>query len=88
MKITKLQIDGQTFYLNDTQDVDALQQQIVDAASAQAAFVHFSTVGRGEVSVLVTPFLGVRFEVQDRSAEEVETWEEHPPAIESYLAEL
>jgi hypothetical protein len=88
MKITRLQIDSQTFYLDDAQDVEALQEQIVEAASRTASFVHFDTVGHGRVSVLVTPHLGVRFEIQDRSEEELAEWEAHPPVIDSYLSDL
>lgn len=88
MKITRLQIDGQVFYLDDAQDVDALEAEIVEAASARAAFVRFDTVGRGRVSVLVTPHLGVRFEVQERTEEEVAEWEAHPPVVDSSLLEL
>jgi len=88
MNITKLQIDGQAFYLDEAQDVDVLQSQIVEAASTSAAFVHFGTIAHGRVSVLVTPHLGVRFEVQERTEEEVAEWEAHPPVIDSSMLEL
>ncbi|MFS4506149.1 hypothetical protein ACMA46_07920 [Clavibacter sp. Sh2141] len=88
MKITRLQIDSQTFYLEDAQDVDALQEQIVEAASTSAAFVHFDTIGHGRVSVLVTQRLGVRFEVQEKTEEELAEWEAHPPVVDSSLLEL
>ncbi|MDQ0744167.1 hypothetical protein QFZ62_001475 [Clavibacter sp. B3I6] len=88
MKITRLQIDSQTFYLDDAQDVDALQAEIVEAAARSASFVHFDTIGHGRVSVLVTQRLGVRFEIQDRTEEELAEWEAHPPVIDYPLLEL
>jgi hypothetical protein len=88
MKITMLQIDSQKFYLDDTQDVDSLQEQIVEAASTSAAFVHFDTIGHGRVSVLVTQRLGVRFEIQERTEEELAEWEAHPPVVDAPMLEL
>jgi hypothetical protein len=32
--------------------------------------------------VLVTPAFGARFEIQERSEEEVAEWEDNPPAID------
>jgi hypothetical protein len=88
MQITRLRIDGQFFYLDATQDVAALQDQIAEAAATRAVFVHFDTVGHGRVSVLVTPHLGVRFETQEHTAEEVAEWEAHPPVIDFALPDL
>jgi len=72
--ITRLQIDGQTFYLDEGHDVELLKQQVVDAARTGAAFVDFDAAGRGRVSVLVTPQLGVRFEVMDAPTEDAGEW--------------
>jgi hypothetical protein len=88
MQISRLRIDGQFFYLDAAQDVAALQDEIAEAASTRAAFVHFDTVGHGRVSVLVTPHVGVRFEIREHTAEEVAEWEAHPPVIDFPLPDL
>lgn len=82
MKVVKLRIDGQEFYLSPDADVAALQEQILAAASDQAAFVSFRPFGHGELSVLVTPHIPVRFEVEEHTEEQVERWAENPPSID------
>lgn len=82
MKITKLRIDGQEFYLPEEVDVAALQQEILAAVRVEAAFVTFRPVGHGEISALVTQHIPVRFEVEEHSEEQVQQWAEDPPAID------
>ena len=82
MKVTRLRIDGQEFYLPEDLDVPALQRRILDAVHGRAAFVTFRPIGHGDITVLVTPHVPVRFEVEDRSDEQLEAWEENPPAID------
>ena len=79
MRITKLRIDSQMFYLAPDEDVDGLKQRIRDTARGPADYVVFTPVGFGEVSVLMTPHTPVRFEEQERTEEEVAEWEQHPP---------
>jgi hypothetical protein len=82
MKIIKLRIDGQFFYLESDQNVPALKRELVAAVTTGARFVDFTAIGHGEISVLMTPVLGARFEVQDRTEEQVAEWEENPPVID------
>jgi hypothetical protein len=82
MRITRLRIDGQEFYLPPELDLAALQQQLLDAVRGEAAFVTFPSVGHGEVSVLVTAHVPVRFEVEELAEEEVQRLAEDPPAID------
>ena len=82
MRVTKLRIDGQEFYLPQDADVSALQQQILAAVRVEAAFVTFRPVGHGEISALVTQHIPVRFEVEEHSEEQVQQWAEDPPAID------
>jgi hypothetical protein len=80
--ITKLRIDGQFFLLEDDQDIAALKKEIVDAANGRARFIEFTSVGHGQVSVLMNPTFPARFEVQERTEEEMAEWERNPPSID------
>ena len=82
MKITKLRIDGQVFYLAADLDLDALKEQILHAAAGRPDFVTFTPVGHGEVTVLVTASTPVRFEVEEHAEDEVSGWDENPPTID------
>jgi hypothetical protein len=82
MKVTRLRIDGQEFYLPHELDVPALQRQILEAARGEAAFVTFRPIGHGDITVLVTPQIPVRFEAEDRTDEQLDGWESDPPAID------
>jgi hypothetical protein len=64
MKTTTLHIDGQSFFLDPELDTASLRAEIL-AGSENAAFVEFSALGRGEVSVLVSPRTSARFEIAD-----------------------
>lgn len=94
MRIIKARVDGQMFILSPGTDVAALKSQVVAAARGGADFLDFGTVGHGVVSVLITSMIPVRFEVLDRSQEQVDEWEQHPPFIDglvdadAYLARL
>jgi len=79
MKIVKLRIDGQQFFLAEGSDAEALKQHILDAARGVAEFVDFQPVGHGVVSVLMTPQTPVRFEVEERSEEQLNEWASEPP---------
>ena len=85
MKIIRLRIDGHLFYLDPDQDVDALKDKVLEAARGVAEFLVFTPVGHGEVSVLMTPTTPVRFEVQERTEEEVASWEANPPSADFEL---
>jgi hypothetical protein len=85
MKISKLRVDGQMFILEPGQDVARLQEQILGAVGGGAGFVQFETVGRGTVSVLVTPYVGVRFESLERTEQEISDWQIDPPPIDSEI---
>ena len=68
--------------LAEGEDVDALKAKIVTACQGgKAAFVDFESVGRGLISVLMTPNLPVRFETIERSEEQMREWESVPPAV-------
>lgn len=82
MKVIKLRIDGQAFFLPAEVDLAALREQILAAVAGPAAFVSFHPVGYGEVTVLVTAHVPIRFEVEEHADSEVEEWTEHPPAID------
>jgi hypothetical protein len=84
VKVTKLRIDGQAFYLPPDTDLIALQEQILEAVRGRAAFVSFSPVGHGDISVLVTPSIPIRFETEEHTAEEIEQWDEDPPSIDVF----
>ena len=83
MQINKLRIDGHMFYLNPTQNVPELKDQILASARGVAEFIDFSPIGFGEISVLMTPTTPVRFELEVYTDEQVAEWEKHPP-VESY----
>ena len=84
MRITKLRIDGQVFHLPNDTDVPGLRQQNLAAAAGPPAFVTFQPVGHGELSVLVTAHLGVRFETEEISEEQMREWVEEPPEIDVF----
>jgi hypothetical protein len=80
--ISKLRVDGQMFILEPGQDVAGLEEEILEAVRGGAGFVRFGTVGRGLVSVLVTPKIGVRFESLERTEQEIAEMELDPPPID------
>jgi hypothetical protein len=82
MQVSKVRFDGQTFLLDPGQDVDETKQAIVAAARDGSDFVDFRTVGHGTISVLVTPNMPVRFEIIERTEEELEAIEADPPPID------
>ena len=84
MLITKLRIDGQEFHLPPEADVPALKEQIIQAVAVRPTFVTFRPVGHGEISVLVTPHLPVRFEIEEVSDEDFDRWSEDPPTIDIF----
>lgn len=81
MRITKLRIDGQFFYLDEDQDTEALKREIVAAVSAGPRFIDFAAIGHGEVSVLMTAAIGARFEVLERTQDEIDEWNQNPPVV-------
>ncbi|NQX34070.1 hypothetical protein [Herbiconiux sp. VKM Ac-2851] len=84
MLVKHLQVDGQSFYLEPEEDIDALEALIVNAVKDGPQFVKFSAAGHGLVSVLVTPRIGVRFETREIDDDEVASWDETPPAIDMH----
>jgi hypothetical protein len=82
MQVIKLRIDGQVYFLPAETDLLALRAEIVTAVRSGADFVEFETHGHGQVAVLMTPHLPVRFEAVERSAETVEAWEVEPPSFD------
>jgi hypothetical protein len=82
MRVTHLQIDGQSFYLEPDEDIEALEALIVDAVTTGARFVKFRAAGHGLVSVLTTPRIGVRFESREVDDDEVAGWHDTPPTID------
>jgi hypothetical protein len=82
VRIVKLRVDGHEFYLPGDVDVDAIRKQILDAIKGPGAFVHFQPIGRGEVSVLMTPHGKARIEIQDQPGGQVEEWESDPPDMD------
>lgn len=82
MEVVRARVDGQMFILDPEQDVADLQRRIIDAVQQGAGFVDFQTVGRSAISVMITPYIGVRFETIERSSEQMEEWEFNPPRIE------
>ncbi|HEX5859464.1 MAG TPA: hypothetical protein VFY91_15270 [Microbacterium sp.] len=84
MRIIKVRFDNQTFLLDPDQDVEETKRAIVAAAREGSEFVDFRTVGHGTISLLVTPNLPVRFEVVERSEEELEALEADPPPIDLF----
>lgn len=88
MKITKIRIDGQQFYLRENADPEQLKARILEAARGVAQFIDFEAVGHGVISVLMTPQTPVHFEVEDRTTQQVDDWATEPPisdvAAEAY----
>jgi hypothetical protein len=82
VKVNKVRFDGQTFLLAPDQDVNETKEAIVAAVRGGSDFVDFRTVGHGTISLLMTPTVPVRFEVIERSAEELERFEIDPPPID------
>jgi hypothetical protein len=70
------------FLLEPDQDLERLQEQILEAVGQGAGFVRFESVGRGSITVLVTPLIRIRFESLERSPEQIEAWELDPPRID------
>jgi hypothetical protein len=81
--IHKVRVDGQMFILQPGQDVKELQAHILKAAERGAGFVDFQTIGRSNISVLITPNVGVRFESIERTDQQIEAWEHDPPSIDT-----
>jgi hypothetical protein len=81
MRVAKLRIDGQEFYLPPEVDVAALREQLLAAVTGRPAFVEFRSVGRGEVSVLVTQQVPIRFEIEERSEAQMDEWDADPASI-------
>jgi hypothetical protein len=86
VKVIKLRIDGQMFFLPAEVDLPGLQEQILTAVAGSAAFVSFRPIGYGEVTVLVTAHVPVRFEVEEHSEAEVEEWAAYPRGIDVHEA--
>jgi hypothetical protein len=82
MFVKHLQIDGQSFYLEPDEDIDALETLIVEAVKAAPRFVRFRAAGYGLVSVLMTRRIGVRFETREIDDDEVAGWHDAPPVID------
>jgi hypothetical protein len=82
MKVNKVRFDGQTFLLDPEQGLDETKRAIVAAARGGADFVDFRTVGHGTISLLITSTLPVRFEVIERSEDELEQLEAHPAPLD------
>jgi hypothetical protein len=82
MLINKVRFHGQTFLLAPDQDVDELKAAIVTAVREGSDFVDFSTVGHGTISLLVTSSLPVRFQVIDRTEEQLQILEAEPPPFD------
>ncbi|PPF79065.1 hypothetical protein C5B96_13560 [Subtercola sp. Z020] len=85
MQIIKARVDGQIFLLRAGTDIAALKSSIVAAVRHGADFVDFDTAGRGLISVLITPTIPVRFEIVERSQEQVDDWQENPPSIDGLV---
>jgi len=82
MKVTKVRIDGQVFFLAPTQDIADLKAQIVAASRGGSDFVEFDTIDHGSIAVLITPTESARFQTIERSDEEVAVWETQPPPFD------
>lgn len=83
MRVNKVRFDGQTFLLDSGQDLDGTKEAIVAAMRDGAGFVDFRTVGHGTISLLVAPGVPVRFEVLDKSQEEIDRYQTDPPPLDS-----
>ena len=88
MKVNKVRVDGQMFILDPEQNVQELQDRIIEAVRQGGAFVKFETIGRATITVLITPGVPVRFEVLDRTEEQLTEWEARPPHIEPHEGEF
>ena len=84
MRVSKVRFDGQMFLLDPEQKVDETKAAIVTAVRDGSDFVDFATIGHGTISLLVTPNLPIRFEVIERSEEQIEELEANPPPIDGY----
>jgi hypothetical protein len=84
MLINRLRIDGQEFHLPPDADVAALKEQILAAVTGPPAFISFRPVGHGDVSVLVTAHFPVRFEAEEISDKDYESWSSEPPTIDVF----
>lgn len=82
MLINKVRFDGQTFLLGQDQDVDELKSEIVAAVRRGSDFVDFQTIGHGTISLLVTPSMPVRFQVIERTEEQLQVVEAEPPPFD------
>jgi hypothetical protein len=82
MLVKHLQIDGQSFYLEPDEDIDALEALIVESVKGGPRFIKFRAAGYGLVSVLITPRIGVRFETREIDDDEVAGWDDTPPDID------
>lgn len=82
MKINRVRVDGQSFVLRPGENIKDLKAKILEAARQGAGFVKFKTVGRSTISVMITPYVGVRFETMHEGETQLEEWEEHPPDID------
>jgi hypothetical protein len=82
MQVVHLQIDGQSFYLEPDEDIDALEALILEAVTNGPRFFKFRAAGYGLVSVLITPRIGVRFDTREIREEEVAGWASEPPEID------
>ncbi|WP_150308277.1 hypothetical protein [Planctomonas psychrotolerans] len=82
MRLHKVRVDGQEFFLSEVQEIDDLKELIVAAVRQGGDFVTFHTVGRGPISVLCTPGIPVRIEVVERSEAEVDGWSAAPPSFD------
>jgi hypothetical protein len=75
MIVTALRINTQMYFLDQQENIPALTQRILASAGGTAGFVTFTPVGRGPVSVLVTPHTSVQFEEQHHG-EDLDTSEQ------------
>jgi hypothetical protein len=82
MLVNKVRFDGQTFLLDPDQDVDRTKATIVGAVREGSGFVDFHTIGHGTISLLVSPTVPVRFEVIERTEEQLEILEADPPPFD------
>ncbi|WP_347976538.1 hypothetical protein [Microbacterium sp. ProA8] len=81
-EITRARVDGQAFILDPGQDVGELKRLIVEAVRHGGGFVQFETIGRSTITALITPHIGVRFELLERSDEQLMEWAENPPSMD------
>lgn len=79
---TRLRIDGQAFLLPGTVNIDQLKQELMTAVQVGAAFVNFDTHSHGQVSVLMTPHIPVRFESMEKTDDEAGEWVDSAPTFD------